>query len=374
MTNITRLLMMILPYLLTVTTVSCAQSKSSTLSISWSQCLNQRPGFYSGDEAIRIADNVLLYQRNTGGWPSNIDMARELTENQKRQVHQDKNKPDSLLDNSATHTQIRYLAKVFNVTKLERFKQPILNGLDYLLQAQYDNGGWPQIYPSPRGYHKYITFNDGAMIGAISLLNDVAEQKPNYQFVDQQRRKKAAAAVQKGIECILKCQIIIDGKRTAWCQQHDEKTFEPRPARTFEPVAITTRESVSIVKFLMSIDKPAPEIIEAVQGAVAWLDSVKLTGIRQIRKPSVSGGEGALDRIIVKDETAPPIWARLYQSGTNRPIFGDRDGKIYYDMSDISLEQRENYSWYGYWLADLLAKDYPAWQKKWAPEKNVLSN
>ena len=36
--------------------------------ISWSQCLVQKPGVYAGDEAVRIADNVLLYQRNTGGW------------------------------------------------------------------------------------------------------------------------------------------------------------------------------------------------------------------------------------------------------------------------------------------------------------------
>lgn len=36
--------------------------------ISWSRCLVQKPGFYAGNEAVRIADNVLLYQRNAGGW------------------------------------------------------------------------------------------------------------------------------------------------------------------------------------------------------------------------------------------------------------------------------------------------------------------
>ncbi len=364
--------MAILPCLLAGAIVSCAQGKSPALSISWRQCLDQKPEFYSGDQAIRIADNVLLYQRHTGGWPSNINMARELTEEEKRRIREDKNKPDSLLDNYATYTQIRYLARVYNATKLERFRQPILQGLDYLLEAQYDNGGWPQIYPSPDGYHRFITFNDEAMIGAISVLHDVAEKEPDYQFVDEQRHKKAAVAVQEGIECILKCQIVVEGRLTAWCQQHDEKTFEPRPARTFEPVAISARESVGIVKFLISIDNPDPRIIKAVQSAVAWLESVKITGIRQRIIPGTSG-ETRFDKVIVKDEMAKPMWAHFYQIGTNQPIFGDRDRKVYYAMSEISIERREGYSWYGYWPTDLLAKDYPAWQKKWTPEKNVLS-
>jgi PelA/Pel-15E family pectate lyase len=202
------------------------------------------------------------------------------------------------------------------------------------------------------------------MIGALSLARDITERKPYYQFVDGQHRLKAEAAVKKGIECILKCQIIVDGKSTAWCQQHDEKTFEPKPARNFEPIAITACESVGVVEFLMSIDKPSPEIKGAVRDAVAWLDSVKITGIRLIRK-FTTDEERRLDRVIVEDEKASPIWARLYEIGTNKPIFGDRDSKVYYAMSEISIERREGYAWYGYWPRELLEKDYPAWKEKW---------
>ena len=34
--------------------------------------------FFKTPEATRIADNVLLYQQTTGGWPKNIYMAAEL--------------------------------------------------------------------------------------------------------------------------------------------------------------------------------------------------------------------------------------------------------------------------------------------------------
>jgi len=346
--------------LFALTTVFAAESAGSII--------EREPKWYGSDEAIRIADNILLYQRSTGGWPANVDMTRQLTEEQKGKVRAAKDKADSTLDNGATHTHLRYLARVYNATGQERFKEAFLKGLDYLLKAQYVNGGWPQTYPSLRGYSKFITFNDGAMIGAMTVLRDVAENKPPYAFVDENRREKARKAVQRGIECILKCQIIVAGKRTAWCQQHDDKTFEPKPARAFEPPAITACESVGIVEFLMSIDNPRQEIIEAVQNAVAWFDSVKITGIRQVSKPDESQERG-FDKVIVADEAAPPIWARLYEIGTNRPIFGDRDGKVYYSMAEISAERRTGYSWYGDWPANMLRKDYPRWRGKWIKEQ-----
>jgi len=340
--------------------------------ISWKRCLSQRGEFYAGDEAIRIADNVLLYQRGTGGWLKGVDMTLTLSEKDKAGLLKSKDKGNSTLDNGATHTQIRYLAKVYSATRLERFKQGFLKGVDYLLEAQYDNGGWPQRYPNPRGYSRHITFNDGAMIGAMSVLRDIAEKKPDYTFVDEGRRKQAEKAVQKGAECILKCQIIVDGKRTAWCQQHDEKTFKPRPARSYEKISICGNESVGVVKFLMDVDNPTEEIVEAIQGAVAWFDLVKLTGIRQINKPDDS--EKGYDKVIIRDPKAPPIWARFYQIGTNRPIFCGRDGRVKYTMAEIEHERRTGYSWYGCGPAELLTKDYPAWQKKWTPKQNVLKN
>jgi len=353
-----------------VATAFSAQAKKTP--IEWyhsaGNILQQEPDWYGSAEAVRIAENVLLYQRSTGGWPANVDMTRELTEKEKNQVRAAKNKEDSTLDNGATHTHLRYLAKVFNATKQERFHEAFLKGLDYLLKSQYANGGWPQAYPWLRGYSKFITFNDGAMIGAITVLRDIAENEPAYSFVDENRCKKAHEAIQKGIECILKCQIVVDGKHTAWCQQHDDKTFEPRPARRFEPAAITACESVGIVEFLMSIDNPRQEIIKAVQNAVAWFDQVKLKGIRQIDRPDESSDTG-YDKVIVKDTTAPPIWARFYEIGTNRPIFGDKDGSVHYAMSEISLERRTGYAWYGDWPADLLARNYPLWQKKWGREQ-----
>ena len=363
---------MVLLCLFAAATAFCSQGvQKPETPVPWSRCLSQRGEFYAGEEAIRIADNVLLYQRENGGWLKGVDMADFLSEEDKAALLKTKNKGSSTIDNGATHTQIRYLAKVYSGTGLERFKQGFLKGVDYLLEAQYDNGGWPQRYPLVSDYSRHITFNDNAMIGVMSVLRDIAEKRGDYAFVDEGRRKKAEEAVRKGVECILKCQIIVDGKRTAWCQQHDEKTFEPRPARIYEKVSICGNESVSVVRFLMSIDNPTEEIIEAIQSAVAWFDRAKINDIRQVNKPDDS--ERGYDKVIVRVETAPPIWARFYEIGTNRPIFCGRDGRIKYTLTEIEQERRTGYAWYGYWPAELPARDYPAWQKKWATKKNVLT-
>jgi len=352
--------------------VSGARGKEkSAASIPWRRCLNQRPEFYATDQAIRIAENLVLFQRDSGGWQKNIDMASVLSEKDKAKLRKAKKRNDSTFDNSATRRQMRYLAMVYKAAGIERFKEAFLKGLDYILEAQYDNGGWPQRYPNPTGYSKHITFNDGAMIGVLELLRDVAEKKPPYTFVDEGRRRRAETAVQKGIECILKCQIVANGKKTAWCAQHDEKTFVPRKARSYELASISGAESVGIVRFLMNVERPGPEIIEAVQAAVAWFDEAKLEGIRVVRKQDPSKPRG-FNKVVIEDASAPPIWARFYDIETSKPIFCSRDGIPKKTLAEISYERRNGYSWLGHYATDLLAEDYPAWQKKWAPAKNVL--
>jgi len=326
--------------------------------------LAQRAAFYGSDEARRIAATVLLMQRNTGGWPKNRDMTRTLTDADRARLRKDKGRADSILDNGATHTHVRFLARVTNATKDAKYRDACLKGVDFILRAQYANGGWPQAFPNPRGYSAHITFNDGAMIGAISVMRDIAQRKADFAFVDAARRAKAAAAAKRGLECILKCQIIVRGRPTAWCAQHDAKTLAPRPARIYEKVSISGGESVGVVRYLMSIDTPSPRVIAAVEGAVAWFRRAKITGIRQVTRKAPSLPRG-IDKVIVTDAKAPPIWARFYEIGTNKPIFCGRDGKIRSTLAEIEPERRTGYSWYGYYATRLVGRDYPAWRKKW---------
>src|SRR6266566_4230463 len=331
--------------------------------IRWEDCLNQTPEWYRGREAERVADNVLLYQRQVGGWPKNIDMAAVLTKQEQASLARQKQASDATIDNDATYTQLIFLARVEALQKVEPYRAAFLNGLDYLLRAQYANGGWPQYYPLRKGYYAHITYNDNAMIGVMKLLRDISSQKPAYAFVDETRRVKTEKAVQLGIQCLLETQVLVDGQRTVWCAQHDEVTLAPAPARKFEPVSLSGYESVGIVRFLMGIDHPDHHVTEAIESAVGWFEKSKINGISWVIRRDPKSGDS--DRVVVEDANAGPLWARFYEIGTNRPIFSGRDSVIKYSVAEIEAERRNGYRWYVDEPALLLSRDYPAWRKKW---------
>lgn len=331
--------------------------------VSWSDALSQPSAWYGSSEAVRIADNLLLYQHPNGGWGKNIDMARPLDDTARVRVRAESDTVETLIDNGATHTQLRYLARVHSAAPAPRFEAAFLRGIDFLLEAEYDRGGWPMIYPIQRGYYEHITFNDNSMIGVMRLLRDVASGEPPYGFVDASRRERAGAASERGLRVILDSQIVVDGVRTAWCAQHDAVTLEPRPARTYELVSLSGMESVGIVGYLMEIEQPSAEVVEAIEGAVRWLDRVRLTGL-EVRTVRDEGLPRGYDRVVVENPAAPPLWARFYEIGTNRPMFVGRDGVIRERLADIEHERRVGYAYLGSWPRELLDTTYPAWRRR----------
>ena len=79
--------------------------------------------FFKTDEAIRIGDNVLLYQQTTGGWPKNIYMPAELTQQELEDVLASKDEVnESTIDNGATSTEIQYLSRLYRPPILRNTK------------------------------------------------------------------------------------------------------------------------------------------------------------------------------------------------------------------------------------------------------------
>src|SRR5262245_20114919 len=317
--------------------------------------LRKPDAWFAGDEARRVAANILTYQSDLGGWPKNVDTTAAPFPGDRKDL-----KPT--FDNSATTDELRFLARVFNATKDERYRRAFAKGLDYILRAQYPTGGWPQHAPPPKSYHRHITFNDNAVVRLMEFLREVYSSA-TYDFVDTGPRQAARQAFDRGVECILRCQVRVGDQLTAWCAQHDEKDFRPRPGRSYELVSLSGAESVGVVRLLMSLDEPTPAVVQAVEGAVAWFDSVKLTGIRVVVEKDSKAPRGR-NKVVVKDPKAPPLWARFYEIGTDRPLFADRDGVARYELAQIGYERRNGYAWLGRWPQALVEKEYPAWKKR----------
>lgn len=326
--------------------------------VRWTAINRQPPAWYATDEARAVAASVVQYQTPEGGWPKNTDMTAPPSAEFLAETKYDHRAPT--IDNGATTTQLELLARVISAGDDPALRAAFERGFDYLLAAQYANGGWPQYFPLIPGYYTHITYNDDAMVKVLAVLRDAAAGGEPYVFVDAARRERAAAAVGKGLACILHTQVKQNGRLTGWCAQHDETTFAPAWARNFEPPSLSGNESVGLVRFLMAEKQPSPEIIAAVEGAVAWLESVQVTGLRV---EETRGADGKLDRRAVADPAGPVLWARFYELETNRPIYLGRDKVVHYDFNEIERERRGGYGYLGTWPATLLAKDYPKWRK-----------
>jgi hypothetical protein len=159
--------------------------------------------WFRSAEGMRATTNVLSWQSAEGSWPKNLDTGNKPYEGDPKNVQ-------GTFDNGATTDELRFLARAFRVTGDPRCERACLKGLDHVLKAQYPTGGWPQFYPPSKQYHRHITFNDGAMVRLLVFLRQVA-QGPDFAFVDLARRKAAQESFDRGIQCILKCQI---GERT----------------------------------------------------------------------------------------------------------------------------------------------------------------
>jgi PelA/Pel-15E family pectate lyase len=329
--------------------------------------------WYGTADARKIADTIVSFQIANGGWSKNLDMTQPARAAGEFWAADDLNRHPSAgdydepmnphwnyvgtLDNDATNTELEYLRRVGAAVAGaagEKYRASYLRGVEYLLTAQYPNGGWPQVWPLQGGYHDAITINDGAVVESLESLWEVA--RGEVQFAPKELRIRASEAFVRGLMCLLKMQIVVDGKLTVWAQQHDELTLAPVSARNYEMPALVSGESADALEFLMGLPDPTQPVRDAVEAGVAWFQQTAIQGYTW-------GGTRAEGRRLTKTDGAGPIWARYYSLTTGQPIFGDRDKTIHDDVMEISPERRNGYAWYNADGVEMLKK-YAEWKKK----------
>ena len=333
----------------------------------------------STGKELQLADSIVKYQMKSGGWPKNEDWLKGA--DQKHMMECKKTGIGSTIDNDATINEMKALAKAVDKIvemqsqgfgwidkdalkeKTVKYQTSFNRGLEYLLEMQYDNGGFPQFYPARKGvdYSSQITFNDNAMMNVMKLLRDIAKDKADFKnmAISKSMKKKCQQSFDKAIQCVLDCQIRVDengkvlefgsdvwkkGKRTVWCQQHDRRTLAPCNARAFELASYTGQgETTTLLELLMSVPDPNPDIIDAVKGGVEWLEAhvMKDTALE-----NYTNEEGKKDRRIVSKEGSD-VWARYYDLEKAEPFYCDRDGVPVRELSKVGYERRNGYRWIG---------------------------
>lgn len=316
--------------------------------------------WFGGDEAKLLAAAILSYQTPSGGWSKHTGYNKGPRQPGMQFTSQ--NEPGeephyvATFDNGSTTEQMHLLAGLWLATKREDCRAAFIKGLNFIFAAQYPNGGWPQVYPLEGAYHDDITFNDDAMTHVMELLQGVTANEPGYAFLDAAQRKQAADALAKGIGCVLKAQIVQNGRKTAWCSQFDPLTLQPASARKMEPATLSGLESAHILKFLMTIPNPSPEVVACIESGLRWLEDVKITGIGTT---NVNG-----KTIYVADPVATEVrWARFYDLTTSRPVFPGRDGVLYETFQAMAAQNKLGYDYYTSLPGSIVTNGQKKWRK-----------
>lgn len=316
--------------------------------------------YYSQAEAGRLADVILSYQTPAGGWSKHTGYSKGPRQPGMQWTSQNApgQKPHyvATFDNRATTEELNFLAQVWLATSREDCKAGFIKGLNFILAAQYPNGGWPQVYPLEGSYHDDITFNDGAMTRILELLYAMQRGEPCYVFLDEALRQKVSVAVDAGIRCVLKTQITVGSRQTVWCAQYDPLTLHPASARAMEPATLSGLESAAILSFLMSITNPTPEIVASIESGLAWLQAAKITGLTRTKRD----GKTAYD----SDPAATQVyWARFYHLTTGQPVFPGRDGVLYDSYNEMAANNKVGYDYYSTLPGSIVNNGQKKWRK-----------
>ncbi|QNN71560.1 pectate lyase [Thermomonas carbonis] len=321
---------------------------------------------HAPDEVAKIADTLLLYQRVDGGWKENEDPARILDADTHARFAEEAKKTGGSFDNRNIYTQLDYLATAWAITGNARYRDGSLRGLQFTLAQQIAScGGWPHTVPARESYYPHITIADDVTAGVLGTLRKVLDERARYAFVDAATLARVRDAVTRGDDCLLRLQVRQGDRLAGWVGQYDATTLQPAQGRKFELPSITGQETVGVVRYLMSIPSPSPEVIAAVDGAVDWLRRVELKGWRietfdappeQFRYHGTDK-----DRRLVADPNAS-TWARFHDLADNSAVLADREGRRLARYEDVTRERRTGYEWYGSWPRALLKTEYPRWR------------
>ncbi len=316
--------------------------------------------WYAGEDAKKLADAILSYQTASGGWSKHLGFSEGVRKPGMQWTSQ--NEPGqrahyvATFDNASTTSEMDYLANVWLATKREDCKAGFIKGLNFILAAQYPNGGWPQVYPLEGGYHDDVTYNDDAVTRILELLDGIARKEPAYAFLDEAQRAQAAGALANGVRCILATQVVVDGKKTVWCAQYDPLTLKPSNARKMEPATLSGLESARILKFLMTFEAPDPEVVACIESGLKWFDSAKIAGATKPGTDQKADAEPNAASTEIR-------WARFYDLNTGKPVFPGRDGILYDTFEAMAAKNKVGYDYYTTQPASIVKNGQNKWRK-----------
>jgi len=273
-------------------------------------------------EAARAAAEALVYgQLQSGGWTQTIHFGPAKRVGKYRNG-KGGNWNVSSLDDDQTQAALRLLMRVDNALGFGHaaIHEAATFGLAALLQAQFANGGFPQVWVGPaqakpilkarfpdydwkthgrvKNYWDYYTLNDNL---AGTVAGTLIEAHQIYKDAKYQ------TALERLGDFLMLAQM--PAPQPGWCQQYNYDMV-PIWARKFEPPAISGWESQDVMETLIKISLYTgnKKYLEPLPRALAYFKKCLLP-------------DGQV--------------ARFYELETNKPLYTDGRYQLTYDDSAV---------------------------------------
>ncbi len=276
---------------------------------------------YYYQQACRVAEALIAAQLPCGGWNYIFDFAGEES---LRQWYATIGKNawgvseynyyygNATFDDQNSYRPANFFLRIYLLKKDPRHKQALERAIDFFLQSQYPNGGWPQRFPlrydfpakdgSP-DYSSFITLNDGVMERNIDFMLRC------YYLLDDER---CLSAAKKGMDCL---QLLQQAAPVAgWALQYN-LDMQPAKARDFEPASVCVSTTYSTVMLLMEYYRLTGEkkYIQGIPAALTFLDEVAFN-------------DSMLQLIGSSGERGGRLCPRMVVPGSFTPLFLHRRG------------------------------------------------
>lgn len=272
------------------------------------------------DAAREVGRALAWGQRKEGGWGHRVDVGH-LTPEAKMP---ERKSGHCTFDDNISQEATSFLMELDGELDEPWLIDSVRLALQFFQEAQFDNGAWPQWYPLRGGYHDYYTYNDNAINDCIRVMLEAHRRYGNSDYLETAERGGAFIVASQ-----------LDPPQAGWAQQHAHD-MQPADARRFEPAGVCSAATARNIRTLVDLYLYTGDgkYLEPIPDAIDWLNRSKLEPDQILES---EGGE------------ARNVWARLYEVGTNRPIYGDRASqrKTFYDLRKVSERERTSYGWQG---------------------------
>jgi hypothetical protein len=263
--------------------------------------------------AEQVASALIAGQHPAGGWNYIIDFAGEASlkrwyetigANGWRLEEFQHYYGNATFDDHATIECGRFLFRLYLEKGDPTYRAAVDRCVDFVLNSQYPNGGWPQRWPrmgefSKQGRPDYTGF--------ITLNDEVAQENIDFLLLvlQQLKEERVRAPLMRAMSLMVDLQ---QPKPTpGWAMQYT-MDLKPATGRTYEPASITPHGTAAAVDQMLDYYQLTgdPKYLARVGEAIDWIASVEIP-------PGKRGPDG---RNFYRD----------YEPGTGRLLTGHRSG------------------------------------------------